>query len=301
MNKVDKKLNGSEVSKFLYEELREYIISQSQKPNIVDISIGNDFGSLKYAQMKKKKISQETTIGFESVHYNQITKDNLINYINILNKDPNINGIMIQLPLPEYLKKYEREILDTISTKKDVDGLTSQNIGLLLVGEQNLTPCTPAGIITLLKSYSIPLEGKNVTIINRSNIVGKPLEQLFIKENSTTTLCHSKTKNLDSITQHADILVAALNQKEYITEKYIKQGAIIIDVGVHQNNLGQITGDVNYNSVYQKCSYITPPTGGVGPMTITMLAYNTAKSLYGEEIDTVLNNGINIAKKVLKR
>ena len=145
------------------------------------------------------------------------------------------------------------------------------------------------------------LEGKNVSIINRSNIVGKPLEQLFLQENATTTVCHSRTMGLETITSNSDILVAALNQREFITEEYVKQGAIVIDVGVHQNELGKIVGDVDFNSVYEKCTLITPPTGGVGPMTITMLAYNTAKSLYGKEIDTVLDNGIRIAKKTLKR
>jgi len=298
---MEKKLNGTELSKILYKELREYILTQTIKPNIVDISIGDDFGSLKYAEMKKKKIEKETGIGFESVHYDEVTKEQLINYINMLNSDSNINGIMMQLPLPEYLKGYEREILDTIDVCKDVDGLTSKSAGLLMVGEDCLIPCTPHGIITLLKAYDIPIEGKNVSIINRSNIVGKPLVQLFLQENATTTVCHSKTANLEAITRNSDVLVAALNKREFITDKYVKEGSIIIDVGVHQNELGKIVGDVDFNSVYEKCLKITPPTGGVGPMTITMLAYNTAKSLYGKEIDTVLNNGIEIAKKTLKR
>lgn len=298
---MEKKINGTEVSKILYQELRKYILKQTQKPNIVDISIGDDFGSLKYAEMKKNKIEKETGFGFESIHYDSISKEELINYINELNETPNINGIMIQLPLPSYLSEYEREILDTIDFTKDVDGLTSRSAGLLMVGEDCLIPCTPLGIITLLKAYDIPLEGKNVSIINRSNIVGKPLEQLFLRENATTTVCHSKTIDLESITSKSDILVAALNKREFITEKYVKEGSIVIDVGVHENEQHKIAGDVDFNSIYQKSSLITPPIGGVGPMTIAMLAFNTAKSLYGKEIDTVLHNGIEIARKTLKR
>lgn len=298
---MDKKINGTEVSKILYQELRKYISDKNILPNIVDISIGEDFGSLKYAEMKKKKITKETGFGFESVHYDEISKEELINYINELNEDTNINGIMIQLPLPSYLSGYEREILDTIVCTKDVDGLTSTSAGLLMVGADCLIPCTPAGIIALLKAYDIELEGKTVSIINRSNIVGKPLEQLFLKENATPTVCHSKTINLESITKETDILVAALNKKEYITENYIKEGAVVIDVGVHQNEQNKTVGDVDFNSVYDKCSMITPPTGGVGPMTITMLAYNSAKSLYGKDVDTILNDGIEVARKTLKR
>jgi len=295
---MEKKLSGTALSKILYEELRNYIVSQSVKPNIVDISIGDDFGSLKYAEMKKKKIESETGIGFESIHYDDISKEELIEFINKLNNNVNINGIMLQLPLPGDLKCFEREILDTIDFRKDVDGLTSTSAGLLMVRSDCLVPCTPKGIIVLLKAYGVDLEGKTVSIINRSNIVGKPLEQLFLNENSTTIVCHSKTTNLMNITSKSDIIVAALNKCEYIDSSYVKEGAIVIDVGVHQKE-GKIVGDVDFDSVYDKCSLITPPTGGVGPMTITMLAYNAAKSLYGSEIDDVLNNGIEIARKTL--
>lgn len=295
---MEKKLSGTVLSKILYQELRNYIVSQSIKPMAVDISIGDDFGSLKYAEMKKKKIESETGIGFESVHYDDISKDKLIEYINELNANPNVNGIMLQLPLPGDLKNFEREILDTIDFRKDVDGLTSTSAGLLMVRSDCLVPCTPKGIIVLLKAYGVDLEGKTVSIINRSNIVGKPLEQLFLGENATTTVCHSKTVNLKDIVSQSDIVVAALNKCEYIDSSYIKDGAIVIDVGVHQKD-GKIVGDVEFDSTYEKCGLITPPTGGVGPMTITMLAYNTAKSLYGTEIDDVLNNGIEIAQKTL--
>lgn len=289
-------MNSKEISKILYKELRDYITTKSTKPTVVDISIGNDFASLKYAEMKKKQIEKNTDICFRSIHFDTISKDKLIEYINELNNNPFINGVMIQLPLPFYLKSYEREILDTIATSKDVDGLNSRTAGLLSVGANCFIPCTPLGIITLLKSYDVELEGKKVAIINRSNIVGKPLEQLFLRENATTTLCHSKTRDLKEITLNSDIVVAALNKQEYITSEFIKDGSIVIDVGVHRNNKGEIVGDVKYEDVCSKASLITPPVGGVGPMTINMLAYNTAKSLYGEEVEEILDKGIKKIK-----
>ena len=298
---MEKRIDGKTISKVLYQELKEYAQNQSKKPKIVDISIGEDFGSLMYAKMKKQTIERETGFEFISKHFESITREELINYVTELNNDENINGIMMQLPLPKDLRKFEREILDTINPSKDVDGLTTITAGKLFTNQNGFAPCTPLGIITLLKVYDIDLVGKNVVIINRSNIVGKPLEQLFLKENATTTVCHSKTKNLSDITKKADILVAGLNQQEYITEEYVKDNAIVIDVGVHKNNEGKTVGDVAFNSVYDKVELITPPTGAVGPMTITMLAYNSAKSLYGDEIDKVLEKGIEKAKELIKK
>lgn len=297
----NKKIDGKTVSKVLYEELKNYAQNKEKKPKIVDISIGEDFGSLMYAKMKKQTIERETGFEFESKHFESVTKDELKDYINQLNQDEDINGIMLQLPLPGDLKYYEREILDTIDSTKDVDGLTTTTAGKLFTSQKGFVPCTSLGIITLLKVYDINLVGKNVVIINRSNIVGKPLEQLFLMENATTTLCHSKTENLKDITSRSDILIAALNKQEYITEEYVKEDAVVIDVGVHKNSEGKTVGDVNFKSVYNKASLITPPTGAVGPMTISMLAYNAAKSLYGNEIDTILENGIEKAKELIKK
>jgi len=297
----NKRIDGKTVSKVLYEELKNYAESKDKKPKIVDISIGEDFGSLMYAKMKKQTIERETGFEFVSKHFEDITKEELIAYVNKLNNDEDITGIMMQLPLPGELRYHEREILDTINPEKDVDGLTTNTAGKLFTRQKGFAPCTPLGIITLLKVYDIDLVGKNVVIINRSNIVGKPLEQLFLNENATTTVCHSKTRNLSDITKNADILVAALNKQEYITEEYVKDNAIVIDVGVHKNSEGKTVGDVDFNSVYDKVELITPPTGAVGPMTITMLAYNSAKGLYGAEIDKVLETGIEKAKKLVKR
>lgn len=298
---IDKKLDGTKVSKILYEELRDFLNSKKISSRIVDISIGNDFGGEMYANMKKKKVELETGFSFESIHYPEISYENLIKEINEINNDTNICGVMIQLPLPQYLSAKERDILEHISPLKDIDGLTSSSLGNLIIGKELFTPCTPKGIITLLKVYGIDIVGKNVCIINRSNIVGKPLEQLFLKENATTTICHSFTKNLKEITNKSDIIIAALNKQEIITSEYLKKGAVVIDVGVHKNKEGKTVGDVNYNDVYPKASFITPPVGGVGPMTICMLCYNSAISLYGNEAQKVLEKGIEKAKvKVLR-
>lgn len=289
---MNKNLDGKKISSLLYEELRNYIKEKNILPKIVDISIGNDFGSLMYSKMKKRKIEKELGFKVESVHFNKIEHNELIEYIKNLNDDKNINGIMLQLPLPKNLKDKERNILDTIDVNKDIDGLTSTSLGKLFVGKETFIPCTPKGVITLLKCYNVDLNGKNICIINRSNIVGKTLEQLFIKENATTTLCHSYTKELKNITKKADILIVAINNKKYITKDYIKKNAIIIDIGINKEN-DKVVGDVDYNKVYSKASLITPPIGSVGPMTICMLCYNIALSIYGNEIEKVLETGIN--------
>ena len=293
---MGKKISGIEVSKILYEELRNYLLTRDNPIHVVDISIGDDFGGQMYSKMKQKKISKETGIDFDSIHFKDINKDKLESYIEMLSKDSEITGIMLQLPLPGILKDYEREILDKISPTKDVDGLTTSSIGKLVLGEDTLIPCTPKGIETLLHAYDVPLEGKKVAIINRSNIVGKPLAHLMLQNNATPIICHSKTRDLKEVTRESDIVVAALNKQEAITADFIKEGAVVIDVGVHRNEEGKTVGDVDFASVYEKSSLITPPTGGVGPMTICMLAYNSAKSVYGKEVDEVLQQGIEKAK-----
>ena len=298
----DKRMSGTEVSKVLYEELKKYLETKKDRKKVIDISIGDDYGGLMYANMKKKKVEAETSFPFDSRHYDDISFDELIKEIEDINNDNDICGVMIQLPLPGDLKYREREILDSISSDKDVDGLTSQSLGNLMVGSSCFVPCTPKGIIMLLKAYGVDIAGKNVCIINRSNIVGKPLEQLFLMENATTTICHSKTNNLKEVVKEADIVVAALNKKEFITADFIKDGAIVIDVGVHRNDEGKTVGDVKFDEVYDKCSLITPPTGGVGPMTICMLCYNSVYSVYGDEVLEVLDRGIEKAKvKVLEK
>ena len=225
----------------------------------------------------------------------------LLHIIENANMDGRVDGIMLQLPLPKDLAKYERMILDTIDPKKDVDGLTSGSLGKLMVGSSCLESCTPKGIITLLKVYGVDLLGKKVCIINRSNIVRKPLEYMFLKENATPVICHSKTNDLCDVSRNVDIVITAMNKQKMLDESYIKDGAIVIDVGVHKNSEGKTVGDANMNSVFDKCNFITPPTGRVGPMTICMLACNVAKAKYGDEVDAVLERGIDRAKIMIKK
>lgn len=298
---MEKRMNGTLVSEVLYDELRSFLDEKSDKPlQLIDISVGDDFGGEMYANMKKKKLEKMVGYLVESRHYSSISFDEFVKVIEEINNDIHINGVMLQLPLSKELNDHERSILDHIDWRKDVDGLTTTSIGRLVVGEESLEPCTPKGIITLLKVYGVDIVGKKVVIINRSNIVGKPLEQLFLRENATTTICHSKTENLCGICKDADIIVAALNKQEMIDGSYVKDGAIVIDVGVHRNHEGKTVGDVKYDDVYEKSLLITPPTGGVGPMTICMLAYNTAKTKYGREIDEVLEKAIEKAKLLVK-
>lgn len=298
---MEKKMNGTLVSEVLYDELVQYLTVKQAKPlKIVDISVGNDFGGEMYANMKKRKLEKLGKYLVESRHFDSISTGELINVIKNINDDEQIDGVMLQLPLPKENSNFEREILDTIAWNKDVDGLTTSSIGRLVVGSDCLEPCTPKGIVALLKAYGVDLLGKRVCIINRSNIVGKPLEQLFLKENSTTTLCHSKTDNLDDICRSADIVVAAMSKPEMITRDYISENSVVVDVGVHKNAEGKTVGDVSYDDVYPIASLITPPVGGVGPMTICMLAYNTAKARYGREVEEILNKGIEKAKVLVK-
>lgn len=301
MEKSEKNMNGIFVSQILYQNLRDFLANKESLPNMVDISLGDDFGGLMYAKMKKKKIEAETGMGFQSVHFDHIGLCQLKEYIKKLNEDPTINGIMLQLPLTKELRAYEREVLDSIDPSKDVDGLTSLSVGLLNTNQSCLTSCTALGIETLLKCYNVTLDGSLVGIINRSSVVGKPLASILLKDNATPIICHSHTPSLEDITSQCDIVVAALNKKEKINSKYIKPGAVVIDVGVHKNEIGKTVGDVLYDDVVDKVSLITPATGAVGPMTICMLAYNTAKSCYGEDVDKVLSSGIDDVKQLLKK
>ena len=300
---MEKRIDGTLVSKILYDELNSYLDEKKDESRgkVKIISVGDDFGSQMYGKMKKKKLTEIMGYSVDAEHYDEIGLEELIKVINDSNEDSNINGIMLQLPLPKDLAKYERMILDQIDPKKDVDGLTSASLGKLMVGSSALESCTPKGIITLLKVYGVELLGKKVCIINRSNIVGKPLAHMFLKENATPIICHSKTSNLKDVSSDCDIVVAACNKQELIDSSYIKDDAVVIDVGVHKNSDGKTVGDVSYDDCYYKCSLITPPTGGVGPMTICMLAYNTAKAKYGDEVEMVLDRGIEKAKMLIKK
>jgi methylenetetrahydrofolate dehydrogenase (NADP+)/methenyltetrahydrofolate cyclohydrolase len=266
-----KNLNGKEVSAYLRSEIKKEVEKLKTKPKMVDIQIGHNPASDIYIA-GKEKASNEVGIKFECLRYDENEdQENIIKKIKEMNNDPEINGIFIQSPVPD--KFDEIKLMNTVIPEKDVDGLTYLNAGKLLNNIEAMVSCTPNGIIKMLDYYKIDIEGKNVVIVGRSNLVGKPLMNLFLNRNATVTVCHSKTSDLKMHTKKADILVAAVGKKHLITKEMVKKGAVVIDVGINRID-GKIYGDVDYDNVYEKVKYITPVPGGVGPMTVTMLLYN---------------------------
>ncbi len=268
-------LNGKEYSIKFREELKQKVEILKQKhgivPGLAIVIIGEDSASQIYVR-NKIKASEDVGLNSVTVRLSEdISQQDAENEVYKLACRNDIDGIIVQLPLP---KKFDSaKILAKIPTHKDVDGLCAENLGKLLVGEDALVSCTPNGIIQLLKGYNIDFTGKHAVVIGRSNMVGKPISALLQKENCTVTMCHSKTQNIKNYTLQADILVAAIGRANYVTEDMVKQGAIVVDVGINRVD-GKIYGDVDYNAVFNKASYITPVPGGVGPMTVTMLMYN---------------------------
>ena len=269
MNKI---LDGKKLSLILQEDLKEKIDKLSNSPNLTVIIVGEDKASKIYVN-NKEKIAKNVGINTNTINleYKTITNE-LLSIIERLNKDESVNGILVQLPLPKHID--ENLVLEKISPLKDVDGFHPQNLGKLITNDTLMIPCTPLGIIKLLNFYNIDLEGKNVVILGRSNIVGKPMLHLLLQKNATVTITHSYTKNLKDITKKADILIVAIGKSNFITKEYIKDNAIIVDVGINRVD-NKIMGDVDFNSVKDKVSFITPVPGGVGPLTITMLMYQT--------------------------
>lgn len=218
-------------------------------------------------------------MGFKSEEYalpEKTTQDELLSLVKTLNKKEDINGILVQLPLPKHLD--DKAVIEAISPLKDVDAFHAVNVGKIMLGEYDFLPCTPAGVMEMLHYYDIDVSGKNCVVIGRSNIVGKPMAMLLLHENGTVTICHSKTKNLSQICARADILVAAVGKTKFITAEMVKDGAVVIDVGMDRDENGKLCGDVDFENVKNKCSYITPVPGGVGPMTIATLMKNTLKA-----------------------
>jgi len=283
---VSKIIDGNKIStkilKNLKKEISELKTKYRKVPHLSVILVGDNPASQVYVNIKKKR-SQEIGMEFSLYKYPEnVSEKVLIKTIKKLNKDKKINGIIVQLPLPKHLN--ERKILDEISLEKDVDGLTTKNLGALFSGTPYFIPCTPAGIIELIKSTRKNITGKKAVIIGRSNIVGKPLSILLLNENCTVTICHSKTANLEKEIKQADILIAAIGKPEFIKGKWIKKDAIVIDVGINRikdNSLPKgykLVGDIEFTTAQKKASFITPVPGGVGPMTVTMLLRNTVKS-----------------------
>ena len=270
-----KVLDGKKVSLHIREEITKEINKLNIRPKMIDIQIGENPASDIYIAGKEKAANQ-VGMDFECIRYSADTdEDEIIKKIKELNNDKSVNGIFIQSPVPNGFD--EIKLMNTVIPEKDVDGLTYLNAGMLLNNKESMISCTPNGIMQILKFYKIDVESKNVVIVGRSNLVGKPLMNLFINANATVTLCHSKTKNLDKITKKADILVAAVGKKHFITRDMVKRNSVIIDVGINRVD-GKVYGDVDYDGVKDKVKAITPVPGGVGPMTITMLLYNVLKA-----------------------
>lgn len=268
-------INGKELSKKIRMQVKEKVQELNKKgikPKLAVIMVGEDKASKIYLK-NKSKACNEVGIEYEEFMLNEnIKMDELLELIRTLNEKKDIHGILLQSPIPKHLDIYKA--FQTIDYRKDVDGFHPINIGRLVLNKQTFISCTPYGIIKMLEEYKIQLQGANVVILGRSNIVGKPLAQCLLNKDATVTICHSKTKNVEEITKKADILISAIGKPKYVTENMVKQGAVVIDVGINRLETGEIVGDVDYEKVQEKASYITPVPGGVGPMTIAMLLNN---------------------------
>ncbi|KOA20939.1 bifunctional protein FolD protein [Clostridium homopropionicum DSM 5847] len=273
-------LNGKAVAENLRNEIRKSIevkkANGEKVPCMANILVGNDGGSLHYVN-NQNKVCADLGIEVKSIYLDEkITEEEITKVICDLNNDNNINGIILQLPLPKHLD--EAKITSLISFEKDIDGLNTVSVGKLYKGEKCFIPCTPRGIIELIKSTGEKIEGKHAVVIGRSNIVGKPVAQLLLNENATVTICHSRTDNLKEICSKADILVAAIGKPGFVTEEFVKENAIVIDVGTTAVN-GKLAGDVCFDRVIEKASFVTPVPGGVGAMTTTMLLKNLCEGI----------------------
>lgn len=272
-------INGKEVALTIKEEIKAYVNNRVSnglnRPQIASILVGDDGGSIYYMN-NQEKVATSLGLLFKRIILDKATKEEeLINIIKDLNKDKEIHGIMLQVPLPKHIQ--EKNVVKVISPDKDIDCLTTESVGRLYLGEDGFIPCTPKSVITLLKSLDIKLEGLNTVVLGRSNIVGKPVSQLLLKENATVTICHSKTRNLKEVCMGADVLVVAIGRPKFLDDSYIKAGAIVIDVGTSSVD-GKITGDVDFDKVISKASFVTPVPGGVGALTTTLLIKNACEA-----------------------
>ena len=273
-------IDGKLISTQIKDELKAEVADLKEKgivPCLAVIQVGNDPASSVYVNNKKKACAY---IGIESLSYEleeNITQEELLNIIDELNHNDMVNGILVQLPLPKHID--EEAVIKASVPEKDVDGFHPETVGNMCIGSKGFLPCTPAGVIQLLKRSNIEIEGKECVVIGRSNIVGKPMALLLLRENGTVTVTHSRTKDLKEITKRADILVAAIGKPKFVTADYVKEGAVVIDVGIHRNADNKLCGDVDFDDVVDKVSAITPVPGGVGPMTIAMLMNNCVETV----------------------
>lgn len=270
---IDGKVISAQIREEIAQKVQVYSEKTGTRPGLAVIIVGDNPASQVYVRNKKKACEQ---VGFNSWVYEMpesTTQDELNALIDKLNCDSTVHGILVQLPLPKHLD--EEEIILRIKPEKDVDAFHPYNVGRITIGDPKFLPCTPAGIMELLKRSNIEIAGKECVVIGRSNIVGKPMALLLLAENGTVTVCHSKTRYLKDVCKRADILVVAIGKADFVTADMVKEGAVVIDVGMNRNAEGKLTGDVDFASVSEVASYITPVPGGVGPMTITMLLQNT--------------------------
>ena len=273
-------IDGKAISAQIKEEVKEKVAAlkeQGREVTLAVIQVGADPASSVYVRNKKKACEY---VGVRSLAYElpeETTEAELLELVEKLNKDDSVNGILVQLPLPNHID--EDKVIKTIAPEKDVDGFNPESVGRLSIGQKGFVSCTPAGIIQLLKRSGIEIDGKECVIIGRSNIVGKPMSMLLLRENGTVTICHSHTKDLKEVTKHADILIVAIGKTKFVTADYIKEGAVVIDVGMDRDENGKLCGDVDYADVEPKAGAITPVPGGVGPRTIAMLMHNCVSSV----------------------
>ena len=273
-------IDGKKVSAEVKEEVRKQVEQLQAEhgitPGLAVVIVGDDPASRVYVNNKKKACE---VVGFKSEEYAlpaETTQEELLELVHTLNEKKDINGILVQLPLPKHLD--DKAVIEAINPQKDVDAFHAVNVGKIMLGEYDFLPCTPAGVMEMLHNYNIDVNGKNCVVIGRSNIVGKPMAMLLLHENATVTICHSRTQNLAEVCARADILVAAVGKPKFVTPNMVKEGAVVIDVGMDRDENGKLCGDVDFEAVKEKCSYITPVPGGVGPMTIAMLMKNTIKA-----------------------
>lgn len=277
-------INGKSVATNIKEEIKSYVLKRTDDgksiPKIASILVGNDGGSIYYMNNQEKVAKSLGLLFTKIILEENIKEEELIVLIEKLNEDNEVQGIMLQVPMPKHIN--ENRVINAICPNKDIDCLTTESQGRLYMGVEGFVPCTPNSVITLLKSLSINLEGKEVVVLGRSNIVGKPVAQLLLNENATVTICHSRTKNLKEVCKRADILVVAIGRPKFVDDSYVKDGAIVIDVGTSSVD-GKITGDVDFMKVIDKAAFVTPVPGGVGALTTTLLIKNACEALKKNE------------------
>ena len=269
-------IDGKAVSQAVKERVRDEIAREGLKIGLAVVIVGNDQASRVYVNNKKKACEFCGITSYEYALPEETTEEQLLELVDTLNKDGKVNGILVQLPLPEHID--EKKIIEHISPMKDVDAFHAVNVGRIMIGDYAFLPCTPAGVMELIHSTGTEVSGKECVVIGRSNIVGKPMAMLLLHENGTVTVCHSRTKDLAEVCRRADILVSAVGRAGFVTADMVKEGAVVIDVGMNRNAEGKLCGDVDFDGVAPKCSFITPVPGGVGPMTIAMLIENTLRA-----------------------